>query len=123
MIDYYALLKIPQDADESFIKAHFERFKTELANFSPGLKLNEQEIKIQFKEIYQAYLTLLDPVQRKEYDKNHPRQTYGKPNETVEAETIESESKSNVFVNAMYFVGFLVFLAVVLYFFGQFFRL
>jgi hypothetical protein len=68
MLNYYELLKFPEAITQEEIELAFNNFKSELLKFSPGIQLNESELKLRQPEIWNAYAVLLNPEMRKEHD-------------------------------------------------------
>jgi len=63
--DYYATLGVSKDASEKEIKKAFRKLARE---FHPDNNPNDAVAEARFKEINEAYETLSDPEERKEYD-------------------------------------------------------
>ncbi|GHO87274.1 J domain-containing protein [Dictyobacter formicarum] len=62
--DYYALLEVPADADPSVIKAAFKKLALQYhPDVYSGPDANER-----MSQLLQAYQTLSDPTERKQYD-------------------------------------------------------
>lgn len=68
MINYYSLLKISPDISQKELEISFSEFKKELASFSPGVTLSDEELAQRNPESWKAYQLLLDTNSRKEYD-------------------------------------------------------
>src|SRR5690606_16038070 len=63
--DFYAILGVPQDADEATITEAYRKLAREWhPDAKPGAAAAEQK----FKDIGEAYAVLSDPEQRKQYD-------------------------------------------------------
>ena len=63
--DYYEVLGVPRDADESTIKKSFRRLAREL---HPDVNAHDPEAEEKFKEAAEAYEVLSDPDRRRTYD-------------------------------------------------------
>ncbi|MBV1757901.1 MAG: molecular chaperone DnaJ [Dethiosulfatibacter sp.] len=64
--DYYEILGISRDADESEIK---KAFRKQAKNYHPDLNPGDEESEKKFKEVNEAYEILSDPAKREKYDK------------------------------------------------------
>jgi len=63
--DFYSVLGVKYDADQKDIKDNFYKLSKE---FHPDLNKDNDAAGLRFKEIAEAYETLSNPDQRKEYD-------------------------------------------------------
>lgn len=64
--DYYEILGVPRDADQSAIKSAFRKLAMKLhPDQNPGCKVSEEK----FKELGEAYAVLSDPEKRAQYDR------------------------------------------------------
>lgn len=63
--DYYATLGIGKDASQKEIKKAFRKLARDL---HPDNNPNDADAELRFKEVNEAYDTLSDPEERKEYD-------------------------------------------------------
>lgn len=63
--DFYAILGVPQDADEATIKKSYRKLARE---WHPDSKPGDEAAEQRFKDIGEAYAVLSDPEQRKQYD-------------------------------------------------------
>ncbi|WP_347350754.1 DnaJ C-terminal domain-containing protein [Intrasporangium sp.] len=63
--DFYAILGVPQDADEATIKKAYRKLARKM---HPDQNQGDPRAEERFKEIGEAYAVLSDPHQRKEYD-------------------------------------------------------
>ena len=63
--DFYAILGVPQDADEATIKKTYRKLARKM---HPDQNQGDAKASERFKEIGEAYAVLSDPEQRKEYD-------------------------------------------------------
>ena len=63
--DFYAILGVPQDADEATIKKAYRKLARE---WHPDAKPGDAAAEQKFKDIGEAYAVLSDPEQRKQYD-------------------------------------------------------
>ena len=119
MINYYTLLKINPEASHFEIKRAYLNLKTELKNYSGGIEFSENEIAQHFPDLYLAYITLLDPQKRSEYDRSlNPYVTREKATEQEPEETTPSS-----FSKWLYYLGFVSLLALLLYMFSQLYSL
>ncbi len=66
-MDYYKILNIPQQADESQIKQAYRKLAK---RYHPDLNPDNPEAEAKFKDIVEAYEILGDPAKRKKYDAN-----------------------------------------------------
>ena len=63
--DFYSVLGVKYDADQKDIKDNFYKLSKE---FHPDLNKDNEAASLRFKEIAEAYETLSNPEQRKEYN-------------------------------------------------------
>jgi len=63
--DYYAILGVSKNADESEIKKVYRRLARQ---YHPDMNPGNREAETKFKEINEAYEVLSDPEKRKKYD-------------------------------------------------------
>ncbi len=63
--DFYAILGVPQDADEVAIKKAYRKLARE---WHPDSKPGDAAAEVKFKEIGEAYAVLSDPEERSQYD-------------------------------------------------------
>ncbi len=63
--DFYAILGVPKDADESAIKKAYRKLARTM---HPDQNANDPKAETRFKEISEAYSVLSDPKERREYD-------------------------------------------------------
>jgi molecular chaperone DnaJ len=63
--DFYAILVVPQDADDATIKKHYRRLARKM---HPDQNQGDAKAEERFKEVGEAYAVLSDPEQRREYD-------------------------------------------------------
>lgn len=68
MINYYEIVKLPEQVTHEEIESTFSEFKNELLKFSPGVYLSEEELRMRQKEKWEAFDVLLDEEKRKSYD-------------------------------------------------------
>jgi len=73
--DYYAILGIPNDADERAIKRAYRQLAR---RYHPDVSTEEQTTEV-FREIQEAYELLLDPIQREAYDHWRGQQGLDRP--------------------------------------------
>ncbi len=108
MSNLYLLLNIPSDSGRDEIEAAFKKFKKELVKYNGGTELGEEEIIQQFPEIHKAYVTLLNPEERKIHDaKLIKNQTLALK---VESEApVEIEEKISFSVRLKHFFSYLIF--------------
>lgn len=66
-MDYYKILNIPHQADESQIKQAYRKLAK---RYHPDLNPDNPEAEARFKDIVEAYETLGDPAKRRKYDAN-----------------------------------------------------
>ncbi|XP_075507227.1 uncharacterized protein LOC142543709 [Primulina tabacum] len=64
--DYYKILDVDYDAPEEVIRSNYIRLALK---WHPDKKKNEDCATSRFQEINEAYMVLIDPVKRREYDK------------------------------------------------------
>ncbi|HBH12501.1 MAG: Chaperone protein DnaJ [Clostridiales bacterium 38_11] len=64
--DYYEILGINRDADDSEIK---KAFRKQAKNYHPDLNPGDEESEKKFKEVNEAYEILSDPAKREKYDR------------------------------------------------------
>ncbi|WP_153396285.1 DnaJ C-terminal domain-containing protein [Ornithinicoccus halotolerans] len=63
--DFYAILGVPQDADEATVKKSYRKLARE---WHPDSKPGDEAAEQRFKDIGEAYAVLSDPEQRQQYD-------------------------------------------------------
>ncbi|HKJ12417.1 MAG TPA: DnaJ C-terminal domain-containing protein [Ornithinimicrobium sp.] len=63
--DFYAILGVPQDADDATIKKRYRKLARE---WHPDSKPGDTAAELKFKEVGEAYAVLSDPEQRQQYD-------------------------------------------------------
>ena len=66
-MDYYKILNVPHQADESQIKQAYRKLAK---RYHPDLNPDNPEAEARFKDIVEAYETLGDPEKRRKYDAN-----------------------------------------------------
>jgi len=66
MSDYYAVLGVPRDADESALKKAYRKMAMQ---YHPDRNGGDPEAEARFKEIAEAYEVLTDPERRAVYDR------------------------------------------------------
>lgn len=69
--DYYKILGVSRDADESTIKKAFRKLAKQ---YHPDTNNGNAEAEKKFREINEAYSVLSDEKKRKEYDENKQRE-------------------------------------------------
>jgi molecular chaperone DnaJ len=67
-MDLYIVLGVPQGATESEIKRAYRRLAR---RFHPDINPGDQTAEERFREILEAYETLIDPARRSRYDAGH----------------------------------------------------
>lgn len=117
MTNYYELLKLPESITCEEIEFAFERFKTDLGKFSPGIQISDPELRLRQPELWDAYVLLLDPAKRIEYDEALERDRihleYERKNKLIQSEgENKSSNKANfiflIIVSAVFGLYFLV---------------
>ena len=68
--DFYAILGVPQDADDATIKKTYRKLARKL---HPDQNANDTKAEERFKEIGEAYSVLSDHEQRREKEKQESR--------------------------------------------------
>src|SRR5437588_9862037 len=63
--DYYAVLGVPRDASEEYIKKAFRKLARQ---YHPDVAKDKKTAEAKFKEINEAYEVLSNPEQRRKYD-------------------------------------------------------
>jgi molecular chaperone DnaJ len=64
--DYYAILEVPRDADESAIKKAYRRLAMQ---YHPDRNNGDRQAEARFKQVTEAYEVLRDPEKRRIYDR------------------------------------------------------
>lgn len=88
MLNYYEFLKIASDSSHTEIELAFAEFKKELLKFSPGIDINDSELRLRKPSEWDAFKILLNPTTRKEHDELLERE--------IELEQKEYEQKSKL---------------------------
>ena len=68
-MDLYIVLGVQQGASESEIKRAYRRLAR---RFHPDINPGDQTAEARFRQILEAYETLIDPARRSRYDAGHP---------------------------------------------------
>jgi molecular chaperone DnaJ len=68
-MDLYVVLGLPQGATESDIKRAYRRLAR---RFHPDINPGDRAAEARFRQILEAYETLIDPDRRSRYDAGHP---------------------------------------------------
>jgi len=63
--DYYEILGVSRDADETELKKAYRKLAKQ---YHPDMNPNDKDAEAKFKEINEAYAVLSDPQKRKQYD-------------------------------------------------------
>ena len=71
LMDLYIVLGVQQGASESEIKRAYRRLAR---RFHPDINPGDQTAAARFRQILEAYETLIDPARRSRYDAGHPDQ-------------------------------------------------
>jgi molecular chaperone DnaJ len=75
-MDLYIVLGVQQGATESEIKRAYRRLAR---RFHPDINPGDQTAAARFRQILEAYETLIDPARRSRYDAGHPMAADGSP--------------------------------------------
>ncbi|MDE5698991.1 MAG: DnaJ domain-containing protein [Lachnospiraceae bacterium] len=86
-MDYYKILNIPQQADESQIKQAYRKLAK---RYHPDLNPDNPEAEARFKDIVEAYETLSDPAKRRKYDANMIHSSDTMESDTKAQDTVRS---------------------------------
>src|SRR4029434_825405 len=73
-MDLYIVLGVQQGATESEIKRAYRRLAR---RFHPDINPGDQTAAARFRQILEAYETLIDPARRSRYDAGHPASVDG----------------------------------------------
>ena len=73
-MDLYIVLGVQQGASESEIKRAYRRLAR---RFHPDINPGDQTAAARFRQILEAYETLIDPARRSSYDAGHPTNVAG----------------------------------------------
>ncbi len=76
--DYYEILQVSPTAESEVIQAVYRRLARKYHPDTTGNEASAEKMKL----LNEAYAVLSDPVQRKAYDQNFPRQPAAKPKRT-----------------------------------------
>ena len=66
MQNLYSFLKLSENSSQEEIIDAFNTFKKELARFSPGIEIKDEELRSRKPKVWDAFQILIDPVKRKE---------------------------------------------------------
>ena len=75
-MDLYIVLGVQQGASESEIKRAYRRLAR---RFHPDINPGDQTAAARFRQILEAYETLIDPARRSRYDAGHPANAHDAP--------------------------------------------
>ena len=75
-MDLYIVLGVQQGATESEIKRAYRRLAR---RFHPDINPGDQTAAARFRQILEAYETLIDPTRRSRYDAGHPASAHEAP--------------------------------------------
>ncbi len=75
-MDLYIVLGVQQGATESEIKRAYRRLAR---RFHPDINPGDQTAAARFRQILEAYETLIDPARRSRYDAGHPASAHEAP--------------------------------------------
>ena len=75
-MDLYIVLGVPQGATESEIKRAYRRLAR---RYHPDINPGDQTAEERFRQILEAYETLIDPARRSRYDAGHHTAMPGRP--------------------------------------------
>src|SRR5688572_7934362 len=67
-MDLYIVLGVPQEASDSEIKRAYRRLAR---RYHPDINPGDQTAEARFRQILEAYETLIDPARRSRYDAGH----------------------------------------------------
>jgi molecular chaperone DnaJ len=88
-MDLYIVLGVPQEATESDIKRAYRRLAR---RYHPDINPGDQTAEERFREILEAYETLIDPARRSRYDAGH-RPTAGPGRQAAEFEGFDFSTR------------------------------
>jgi DnaJ-class molecular chaperone len=74
-MDLYVVLGLHQGASESDIKRAYRRLAR---RFHPDINPGDHAAEARFRQILEAYETLVDPTRRSRYDSGHPQAEAGR---------------------------------------------
>ncbi len=74
-MDLYVVLGLAQGASERDIKRAYRRLAR---RFHPDINPGDQAAEVRFRQILEAYETLVDPTRRSRYDSGHPHADPGR---------------------------------------------
>jgi curved DNA-binding protein CbpA len=94
--DYYRILDVPQNADETEIKKAYRRLAMQ---FHPDRNRDDPTTENKFKEVAEAYGVLIDPVKRREYDLFRAR-SFNEKGEPFEFRYSQQDIFESIFGNA-----------------------
>ena len=101
MLNYYTFLKLSEDSSNEKVEMAFTEFKNELLKFSPGINISEDELRSRKPKEWDAFMVLLNPSSRKEYDEKleHERtlELSESQNEIEKEESLRSSDKWKYF--------------------------
>src|SRR5262245_23153276 len=73
-MDLYIVLGVQQGASESEIKRAYRRLAR---RYHPDINPGHHAAEVRFRQILEAYETLIDPARRSRYDAGHPTHSDG----------------------------------------------
>lgn len=68
MADHYNTLKLDQSSTREEIAEAYESFRASIAQYAPGMQLDDDDIQKLFPMVWEARRVLSDPISRREYD-------------------------------------------------------
>ena len=116
MLNYYELLKVPQNSSQQEMELVFAEFKRKLLKFSPGINLSDEELRLRKPETWEAFDVLLNEEKRKQYDEVLER---NRIHELYQSQIKKEEEESLKRTDKWKYIGLGTSIAIVIIYFLQ----
>jgi hypothetical protein len=115
MQNLYSFLKLNEAVSAEEIETSFHAFREELLKYSPGINLENEELRSRNPEMWDAYQILLDPKQKSEHDEALNAERNRKIEE-AKNRLAEGDAQKKASVRTRLFGGISILIAITLYF-------